>query len=113
MDEVKTTTDNEQKQLVPDESKVKYAYVVGVNEETGQFIFDVTGDDVGVVELMGLHAYASTRIKNIVDANQGFGDAISMQILNRLDSLTSALQQLLTGGRGAETQDTGTDKENK
>ena len=109
MDNVKTTanengTEMEQQELplvteeVDTQQELKYGYVVGVREN-GEFVFNVTGNNIGVIELMGLQKYAESRVANIVNTNQGTGDAITIQLLARIDGLTAALKQLLEGNK--------------
>jgi hypothetical protein len=70
--------------------QIRYAYVVGV-KNNGQFVFDVHGDEVGLIELMGLHQYADRRIKGVFDDNHGTGDAITMQLFKMLQELGAKL----------------------
>lgn len=99
MDNVINTTaepvEADSQEEVDDGQQLKFGYVVGLRKN-GKFYFDVTGDTLGVIELMGLHSYASQRVKNVVATNQGTGDAISLEILSRLDALTKAFNKAVT-----------------
>lgn len=75
----------------PDKGEeIKYAFVVGV-KNNGQFVFDVHGDSIGLIELLGLKEYADRRIQGIFDDNHGTGDAISMQNYRLLSQLVQAV----------------------
>jgi hypothetical protein len=103
------TADKEQtstaSQEVDQEQQLKFGYVVGLRNN-GQLYFDVTGKELGIVELLGLHTYAAKRVENMVATSQGIGDAISMEILARVDALTTTLQQLLNPAKTEETDAT-------
>ncbi len=49
----------------PEESPVKAGYVVAVREN-GQFAFELIGEKMGAVELLGIHAYADSQVKGVV-----------------------------------------------
>ncbi len=90
-DTADNTINNQLNPPEPDTSdEIKYAYVVGV-KNNGQFVFDVHGDEIGLIELMGLHQYASRRIQGIFDDNHGTGDAITTQIYKTIQELAAKL----------------------
>lgn len=85
---------DEAKQANPE---LKTGYFVGINSE-GNFIFEVSGTDKGLIEVLGLHQYAAERIRQIVDNNTGSGDklvtqvgAIVLELNTKLDTLLQAL----------------------
>ena len=68
-------------------------YVVGL-KENNDFVFDVVGDNVGLVQLLGLHKYAEHRIEFAKDAQQGYGFPV---VMRQLGQLLKAMEMLMQG----------------
>ena len=58
---------------------LKIAYVVGLTEED-QFIFEMFGQDRGLVQLLGIHQHASRRVEKIYDDQQMSGDRLMHEV---------------------------------
>ncbi len=81
----------------PTQPEIKAGYFVGLNSE-GNFIFEITGTDKGLIEVLGLHQYASERIRQIVSDNTNTGDKLTAQVgqvvlelNNKLDAVLKAV----------------------
>ena len=69
---------------------IKVAYAIGIRKDDSIF-FDIGGEMRGLVELMGLHALAEQKIREVHDVNQKTGTAL----LNaKLDAIVKALQTM-------------------
>ena len=80
------------------ESKFRIAYTIGITKD-GQLFWEVTGNDQGVVELLGLHNLAGQQVKNIVDSKLGVGDAITHQVLKLMEEFLSKKQTKKSKGQ--------------
>lgn len=60
--------------------KYRVGYIVAVQED-GELAFHTFGGSVGMIELLGLHKFADTKMTQILDANQGTGETILRRIL--------------------------------
>jgi len=58
---------------------VKIGYIVGLRED-GSLFFDSFGSNKGLVEILGLHAYATKRVNAIYDTNQVAGDQLTREV---------------------------------
>ena len=79
----------------PNRPKIKVGYSVGITEE-GKFRFNIDGTEVGLVELMGLHAYAQKQIDLLYHEKNGSGDFLVGQVGNLVMQLNRKLDSLLT-----------------
>lgn len=70
-------------------------YTVGL-KENGEFVFEIHGDNTGLVQLLGLHEYAKYRIGFITDENQGYGSAGIIRALNHLGKQVGQLAALFS-----------------
>jgi hypothetical protein len=61
-----------------DASLMRFGYTVGVKED-GSFIFDLHGEEKGVVQLLGLTKFAENQINRIQDIALKQGDALLNQ----------------------------------
>ena len=86
------TPDATQTQIQTGKDEYKSAYIVGVTQDD-QFVFDFAGTDIGLVELLGLHAFAGHRIQKILSQKEGTGDSISKAILHKLQEGVLVMQQ--------------------
>lgn len=81
----------------PQEAKV--GYVVGINGE-GMFDFQVFGSEPGLVELLGLHQYASLRIQKLLNEKQMSGDTLVHEVGKAVASLHQKLDALAGAAKG-------------
>jgi hypothetical protein len=88
---VKTT---EQTGITPSEDSLTWGYMVGVRQ-SGEFEFRLLTDDTGLIQLLGLHAFAGHKIENIKDLNQGQGDLILQKKILTLAQAQEATTDLL------------------
>lgn len=72
---------------------LKCGYVVGMTEE-GDFVFDLVGKTKGLVELLGLHAFAQHKVSQVTEANQGSGDALVHELGRMVHALSDQVTQL-------------------
>lgn len=81
-------------------SPVVAAYTVGLREDNS-YIFQSHGPDAGLIQLLGLHAFAGHQLKSLMDKVTGTGDAISHKSLKLLEALIKSLnaeQENVPGG---------------
>jgi hypothetical protein len=71
------------------------AYIVGVKPDGG-FVFEVLGDNPGLVQLLGLHKYAEHRLEVAKDINQGYGPALLSQQLGQVGQMLKVMLNMLT-----------------
>jgi len=92
--------EEEEKKNVDD---LKVAYIVGVTKDD-KLVFDILGEDRGITQLLGLHAYAGTRIKLLLDESQLTGDRLTHEVGKAVALLAQkmdlVLQQMGGGGPG-------------
>lgn len=89
---------SEQQNQTPDpvdlpESKepdLAYGYVVGVNKEGG-FVFNLLGDDKGIVQLLGLNKFAEKQIETLADSSLNQGLPL---VLNALGQIYQKIEEL-------------------
>jgi len=70
---------------VPDQPQMRCGYGVALTAD-GQLIFQKDGDSLGVVELLGLHAYAGMKIQQLAEENTGLGQAQVTRLIQGLAS---------------------------
>lgn len=100
-DAVAPAADAEEKE----ESPVRVGYTVGVRED-GNFVFQITGEKPGLVEILGTHVYASKKIGLLYDRSQMEGQqAIAAQFgllgqkFNKMiETLNKLMNQLAAAG---------------
>jgi len=63
---------------VTEETKLQFGYTVGVKEDGG-FLFELHGEEKGVVQLLGLTKFAENQIDRIHDIALKQGDALLNQ----------------------------------
>lgn len=73
---------------------LKIGYVVGVKPD-GNFVFQVFGQEQGLIELLGINAHANSQVKSMYDRNLGTGDALTLQVGQALGVLNQKLDQVL------------------
>lgn len=79
------------------EVSVVAGYTVGL-QDNGGFIFQIHGDEPNLIELLGLHAYASMKVEKIHSSKHTGGDNLTLevgQLLVELDKKVTALAQEL------------------
>lgn len=69
-------------------------YVVGMDQQ-GNFIFQVVGQQPGLVELLGIHSFAGERVKDLFNAKQGKGDPLVNEVGKAVMALHQKVDQLL------------------
>ena len=75
-------------------SDLKAGYVVGLSKE-GELLFEPIGTDQGLVELLGLHAYATIRIDVLKDLNQGLVGTLVKDLTKVVASLAQQVARLV------------------
>ncbi len=83
-----------QSQAVDLHKDMKVAYVVGLSKEDN-FIFQVYGENKGLVELMGIHQHASKQVEAMYNNSQGLGDALTRELGALVVQLGQKMDQLL------------------
>jgi hypothetical protein len=91
--------DQEQKQqsISPPEetlAPIAFGYSVGV-DTNGQFVFQLLGEDKGIVQLLGLNKFAETQLNSLMDANLRQGDTLLLEAISQVYKKLDQLQQLL------------------
>ena len=76
---------------------LKYGYIVGVDGESNELVFEVLGKDPGIIELMGCHEFAKYRVHQIRDIVQDDGSIFMKKSFAGLGKLQEMLIHLLTG----------------
>ena len=76
---------------------LKIGYVVGLTQED-RFVFELFGQNKGLVELLGIHQHASRRVNRVYDDQQMSGD----RLLHEVGRAVAAIAQRLDGLAGAE-----------
>lgn len=84
---------------------LEYGYVVGVKAD-GQFHFEALGANQGLVQMLGIHEYASHRLRVATDINQQYGYPLLAQQVHQL----SEMVKILLNMAGAQTQATQSDR---
>lgn len=78
-----------------EEDELVCSYTVGL-KKGGDFIFEVDGEDPGLVQLLGLHQYAQHRLTFAKDVNQGYGFPVVMKQLNQIGQMMQVLLNMVT-----------------
>ena len=73
---------------------LRVAYVVGLTPDNN-FVFELFGQDPGLVELLGIHAHAINRIQRIYDDKQIQGDRLTHEVGKAVAILNQKLDQIL------------------
>ena len=76
---------------------LKTGYVTGVTKE-GQLVFQLFGARVGLIEVLGVHEFASRRVAQAYDQQQMTGD----RLVNEIGRAVAALTQRFDGVFGAK-----------
>lgn len=96
MSEIKNRADNLELESDTEETTsedFEYGYVVGVKKDDNTLLFEGIGDGrLGVVELLGLHKYASFRINQLIEASQ---NSLDFQTLKHIVKTVQKLEELL------------------
>ncbi len=79
----------------PTLADLRMGYVVGVTED-GNFVFEIVGKEQGLVELLGLHRFAESKINNVLDTNQNQGNKILFEIGRTVTVLAQEVSKLVT-----------------
>jgi hypothetical protein len=77
-----------------DLSGVRIGYIVAVTKE-GKFLFEVLGQDPGLIELLGVHAHAKAKVESMYDLAQGRGEGLLHQLGEAVFLLNKKLDNLL------------------
>lgn len=76
-------------------TELKIGYVVGLTPE-GRFVFELLGQERGLVELLGIHQHATKRVNRIYDDNQLGGDRLVHEVGKALGVINQKIEQLLS-----------------
>lgn len=74
-------------------SDLQLGYVIGVKED-GNFMFDIVGKQPTLVGLLGLHKFAESKIKNVLDANENQGDKLLLDVARTVAVLAQEMSKL-------------------
>jgi len=74
---------------------LKIGYVVGLTAED-RFVFELFGQNKGLVELLGIHQHASRKVNRVYDDQQMSGD----RLLHEVGRAVAAIAQRLDGLAG-------------
>jgi hypothetical protein len=90
--------EDQAKQEVPAEkglsaADLRMGYIVGITEE-GNFVFDVVGKNQGLLELLGLHDFATIKVKQALEHQQGTGDKLVFEVAKTVAALAQEVQKL-------------------
>ena len=81
---------------------LRMGYIVGVTN-AGNFVFEVLGENKGLVELLGLHAHATAKIQGVYERAQMTGDALIHEVGKALTILNKKLDQILDSNTSKKT----------
>lgn len=91
----KKTTSKKQEQS--QQRDLALGYVVGLDKED-KFVFQLLGNEErkpGVLELLGLHGYATNHVQRMIDEALGVGDAKTLSIVaSAVEALSDKLDEL-------------------
>lgn len=68
-------------------------YLVGLNDE-GNFVFELVTKDQSLLELLGIHRYAESRVKMILDNRIHTGDKLTIELSKVVAALTQEVARL-------------------
>jgi len=74
---------------------IKCGYVVGLQPD-GSIEFHVMGEDAGLVQLLGLHAYAGKRIEIAFETSQNVGNALLAKGFNGIFKQLETIVDMLS-----------------
>lgn len=80
-----------------EQPQVRVGYTVALLGD-GNFHFEILGEDKGLVELLGIHQYASTQVEKIRQDATMTGDRLSHELGAVLNILNQKLDALLQAG---------------
>ena len=95
--EVAPVAVQQQNQDLDLQKDLKCGYVVGMKAD-GNFVFSVVGKEPGLMELLGLHHHANTRIKRLYSNTQMTDDTLVLEVAKMVDTvggLVNGLSQKL------------------
>jgi hypothetical protein len=69
---------------------LKIGYVVGITQE-GQFLFEMLGENKGLVELLGIHQHAAHQVNRIYGEQQMSGDRLIHEVGRAVASIVQKL----------------------
>lgn len=73
---------------------MKCGYIVAMTEE-GNFVFDLFGKQKGLVEVLGLHKHATSRVDTLYNQAQMSGDALVNEVGKAMAMLNQKMDQIL------------------
>ena len=79
---------------------LKIGYVVGLTQED-RFVFELFGQNKGLVELLGIHQHASRKVNRVYDDQQMSGD----RLLHEVGRAVAAIAQRLDGLAGTTEEE--------
>lgn len=91
-EEVKEPT-SEEEQIKLNELKI--GYVVGLTKE-GNFIFNIFGENQGLVELLGINAHAAKQINKIYNNSQIEGDRLVLEVARALGEMNEKIEKIMS-----------------
>lgn len=95
-DSVVTTAQVEDTQEEEVQSPLVMGYSVGL-QANGNFVFEILGERKGLVELLGIHAYATTQVEKVKSDATMTGDRLSHELGAVLNVLNQKLDALMQG----------------
>jgi len=95
-------TSDEQPQL-PEPPPLEIGYVVGMTKD-GNFVFELLGENRGLVQLLGIHEHAKRRVTAIYDDNQMMGDRLVHEVGKATGACLQAVEQLVKQQKGPDNK---------
>ena len=76
------------------ETKYKAGYIVALQED-GEIVFNLLGEDIGIIELLGLQEYTKQAIQDHIDRSRTTGDYRVHEVGKAVALLNEKIEQLL------------------
>jgi len=73
---------------------LKMGYIVGLTPD-GNFVFELLGQEKGLVELLGIHEHATKRVDRIYEDSQLSGDRLTHEVGKAIAIVNQKIDQLL------------------
>jgi len=76
---------------------LKCGYLVGIDENTNELVFEVVGKDTGLIELLGCHEFARHKVGTVRDIVEDEGTPYLKKALSALGKLCEINLKLIEG----------------
>lgn len=82
-------------QKLPELDKLACGYVVGL-DPSGELVFEIIGEQPGLVQLLGLHTYAGNRLDIASDINLNYGIPLLAKQIAEIQQILSTILKMQT-----------------